>query len=318
MKIKFYIMCLVLVAVIGGLSGCGVTVTSEGDGGGGGVVIPSGYNGLTTPAALTVGNAETLTENIVSLDNPASYIVFRNAVGGAAGREIMRGPANVRNIAREVRTLVRTAGATKIIPGEFSGSAFVTYTETYNTYNATVVFTNFSDSASASPLYGTVYISDSWSVAGSTTKGVVDATFGDNFWAGPVKITGAYRDVYTESASNVKDVVTMNLLYDDASLEYSLAYSNVVFTDETNFADELSAQSLFGRIYDSDYGYVVIDTTEPVVMDTVTGFYYEGEIFIDGANYSSVWLLYTGNDILARLETGDDNLFDELDFWPLN
>ncbi|TAL17876.1 hypothetical protein EPN96_03730 [bacterium] len=317
MKIRFYIMCLVLLAGIGGLFGCSVSATDSGDGGGG-VIIPAGYDGATTPAVLTPANAETLTDNVVSFDNPASYIVFRNAGGETSGRENLRGLAKVSSLARDVRSLVRTAGATKIIPGEFSGSAFVTYTETYTTYNATVEFTNFSDSADAPPLYGTVYVSETWSVSGSTTKGTVNATFADNFWAGPVKVTGSFRLAYTESASYVKDMVTMNLLYEDTSLGYSLAYSNLVFTDDTDYVNELATQSLNGRIYDSDYGYVVIDTAEPVVMDTVTGFYYDGEIFIDGTSGSSVWLLFTGNDIIARLEAGDDNLFDDLPPWYAN
>jgi hypothetical protein len=314
MKIRHLFVGLVLLAGIGGLVGCG-TSSSSGDGGGG---VPDGYTGATFQTPLDPVNAPAVTDNVANFNDPSGLIVVgqtaRSTGGDNSGRPSLRGIAQVRSITDKVRTIFRRAGEYYTEPG-YSGSYTVDSVESGNTSTGTITFNNYVAVPGADTVNGILDYTGSYTDTGSTLKFTINFSIYDYLYVGAERISGRFKAVeYFEldALLNVvysKVTLTMNMLYEN--IDFALYYSNVVVTDEEDFDAGYSTTTLDGRIYDSEFGYVDVETTTPVVADMIDDSFVEGTVMLWGAEGSSVWLEFTGVDIIARLEIGDDNLYDE-------
>lgn len=283
-----YFLVMIFATLFSGLSSCG---GGGGGGDGGGVAV--NYDGISTPVQFTNQNATVIGERFEEigdplqlLDNPFMELKAPASSLSSLNRfALLRKPGKILPMASE--------------PGSCGGSISVTETSS----SITVRFNRYCDAEGTGGdtvdgyLSGTgreSVVNGNYAFDGTATFDVT-TTRGLNQLVvvrGTVKISERGVDAWYDDSEGwyvftpTNDTYLYNLLIGDATLGYTVWFSNYVnyiTYDEDGWEDEVSVS---GRIYFNDYGYFDVSTTVPVDL---SGAY--GELFLNGSSGSAIKLI---------------------------
>lgn len=280
-------VCIVAACLIGGCGG--------GGGGGGGsndgaAATPLIYTGSTDPAVLTTANAALLASN---LTGGASGSLSAGAASGAALDSL-----GLLDIGRTLQSALRRAPVTPAGVSSPTAAIPVDNTSACPAGGSTRVFGTLNDDAT-----GTVSVTyNACSISGSALQGeatmrvdaydlalqrVADATvsFTRMTMRGAINadLTGSFRmqlNVAGRSETLTENVVALYIgsgrMSRSENLVWTQVYADIV-------AQTSYVESIAGRLFDSQHGFVTLSTITPFVFSTTTQqFPHSGEVLLTG------------------------------------
>jgi len=242
-----------------------------GGGGGGGEAIPTSYTGLTTPAEVNSGNAETLALDAYNGGSEVSNLPIPLAVSNSTAPQ-----PDIRSLIgmfdQVAKSLPLPNAATPLVltpisgDGLCSGSYVGEIDEGLTTVSGWIEFTNYSDDC----LPGTTLdgpITFNGSISASS---VVTITM--NFDGTTVDSATALYGSFTTSVNLLANdgSITMRVVFEDlGTLETLYIRYNVILTNGPDVAPNDGTPDyqdirVTGRFYSHNYGYLDITTTAPI------------------------------------------------------
>lgn len=328
---KFFKVCfLVLTAGLTlSLAACG---DSGGGGGGGGLT----YSGNTSPAAITETSAEDIAlaaygagsaggnladaagmvasgEDVEAVTNPRTLLLARTIAENLKRKNQSKDSETLAVGVTESGTYDGSCGGTA------SWSSTYSYTETAINSTDTITFSSYCHEGDPYENFdtgGATYTSGSMSISSSFTEVSMDATININ----NLSVTDS-SDSYTMDGNMsmviVMDMVswdttmTINMVMHDNNTDHQAKLENYVMT-----VDDGGSATISGKVYDSTYGYVLIDTIAALTFGA-TEHPDSGELEFTGAEGVKIRLTFIDSNsyqVTADLNTDGDNAVYTIDY----
>ena len=299
---KFPQYGLLGIITLGLLYGCG----GGGSGGGGGNNTSGGvtYNGNTDPAEITSANSKEMANSTLNASDNGAF-------GGLS--------ANSQNAVRNIRASAHIAAQKlidiqKFVNGQRSIQGQARPMEVQDCDSGTMDITDTAVEFDNCRL-GDITFDGGFSISGTESN----ATFSyDN-----LRITGPGLDIEFGGtavfvSSGNTETITMNTVFIDRVEGVTFRTDDyVIVITENN--DGTITETINGRVYHSDYGYVDITTTTPIFYDSEFASYPSaGQIVVEGNSNSKIRMtVLSSTQIQVELDEDGDGVY-ECDSGPLN
>lgn len=293
------------------LLGCTIVLFACG-GGGSGASAPA-YTGKVTQAVV---------DNSNSKDFSDTTYTGSGATGAFASLEAGKSNgANLKDFARTFRAFSKGFDVSKgtdsaataevvnlneSIPGECGGSyAFnINYDTETGSFDGSLTFNNFDDCE------GTVNGSVNYS--GTLEFGdIIDFTmtfsslsFNDDTTSVTMNGSAVFSQI-----SNSEDQVVLNLDYKDNNTNVTYRTENLVIN--TTYYNTHTSETMTGKVYHPDYGYVVVTTSSPIIVYLTDYYPSEGVVVMTGAAGKATVTFNHKNSYTITVDVDGDGSIDE-------
>lgn len=253
-------------------------VTACGGGGGGGV-DGAAFTGVQTQAVIDDSNAEQLVLDAYSGGSITDPLVIPLAAGRGSNQplaplaRILPGSFPTLDFVPTVSPL-----AVQAIPGTCGGTATATVNEGSTSASGSIVYSNYCDAGVT--LNGSV----SFSATLNSSTNVVSMTMSfSSLTSNEGSLAGSMSMSFDLDDPVAPMTIGMNIVLTDAFTNRSYWVENytIVITPGVATAD---SATVAGTYHDFDLGHISFTTTNPLLIDTVTGIPEAGTIHFVGAN----------------------------------
>jgi len=303
----------------------GIFLAACGGGGGGGDSATSDYTGLKTPAAITQANADELATEALSA-GVEDFVADDILLGVETATDVASTPLP--------HTIIFTQVLTEQVKKlNLDGSSFlpgVTQTETFTeacdgggtvtiTFTADDVTGNFSGSMRFTDcVFSDATLSGSISFSGvidtiaqnsiqmTMTFTALTQEYGSESYTMNGRVEISISDLSTSTGSQVTTVMNYTLRDNTTGTVVMLENYRVVATD---LVTEVRI-TVSGKFYHPDYGYIVITTTEPMLIRYENDWPYSGQYVIDGDNSSLRVTALNSTQYTLELDEDGDGIYE--------
>lgn len=284
-----------------------------GGGGGGGAAGPV-YNGLTTQAIVDKPNSKAFSDTTYTGSGATG--AFASLEAGKSNNG-----ANLKGFAKTFRAFTKgfdvskgsAGGATaelvnesETIPGKCGGSfSFnINFDTLTGAFNGSLSFNSFNDCE------GTVNGAVTYS---GTIKSLEVSDFTMSFSSlsfsdGTESITMNGSAIFSQISPTV-DQVVLNMDYTDNNANITYRTENLVI--KTTHNSNSTSETISGKVYHPDYGYVDVMTDLPIVVNNYDNYPSSGVVVMTGVDSKSTVTFNDSNSYTIEVDEGDNGSIDE-------